>query len=258
MTLHERIKYGYKLDDLELTTELLNERDSGGDTVWHSAACMGALMNIPQHLFTKDAMNQKNGETVWHTAALYGSLQHIPQHLFTEEALNEEDERGNNVWHVIATVESAHYKAFPKNLEDVPFRNRLQDIPQHLIVPNLLKMKNRAQKSLFNTKDRKYIKKVLQLPAKLNGFIKNNPNLAKDLEFRDPRLKLIEASKTALIFKFEGTEEQVILNNDGAAINDKNFNTLNNAVSFIELNHPVEQSISLPANKAETVENFVL
>lgn len=51
MTLHEKAKTSLKGE--VLTTELLNERDKIGDTVWHIAAEYNTLQDIPDDIFTE-------------------------------------------------------------------------------------------------------------------------------------------------------------------------------------------------------------
>ena len=188
---------------------------------------------------------RNHGNTVWHLAA-ETTFRGIPKHLFTSDALAQEDGRGQTVWVQLAENDT------------------LKDIPEHLINKDLLKMKNLDNKSLFNTKDRNYIKKVLQLPSKLTDFINKNPAQAKDIEHRDSRFVLEEANDNELLFKFTGIEGKVILNKEGAYINNilvsgnpQEASPLSNAVTFIEKAYNIEQSISLPKNSL-TVEPFVL
>ena len=128
-------------------------------------------------------------------------------------------------------------------------------------------MKNKIGYPLFNIEDAKYIKmiilrkanKIKRLNGRLNTFIKQNPTLERDMIHRDPRLKLIDVKDSNVIFNFEGVKDEIILNKEGVFINDKNHNTLSNAVLFIENNYEnVEQSIVIHVNNALTVERFVL
>ena len=52
------IKHNYVFTSV--TTEMLNEYDSEGLTVWHVAAKHGTLKYIPKHYFTENAMNQQD------------------------------------------------------------------------------------------------------------------------------------------------------------------------------------------------------
>lgn len=81
-TLHEKAKKGLK--DEILTTELLNEKDARGNTVWHVAAEYKTLKEIPLNLFTVEVLNQKGfaNFSVFESAATFDTLKHIPKHLF--------------------------------------------------------------------------------------------------------------------------------------------------------------------------------
>lgn len=122
MTFHEKAKNGL-LEREVLTTELLNERDEYGNTVWHKAASYNHLDQIPQHLFTADVFNQTNENeiTVWQAAAEQ-DLSFIPIYLFTEEALS--NKLWGNVWHTAAEFST------------------LKDIPKHLFTKDVLSLSN--------------------------------------------------------------------------------------------------------------------
>lgn len=145
--LHEKARTSLKGE--VLTVELLNKLDKFNNTVWHIAANLETLKDIPRHLFTKDVMNQKNdhGHTVWdlavenelsgipehlftkkvlteetvrrgsifmHAAAKYSTLNAIPQHLFSEKILNKKNSDGQTVWHVAAKYGTLN--VIPKHL----------------------------------------------------------------------------------------------------------------------------------------------
>ena len=135
----------------------------------------------------------------------------------------------------------------------------LQKLPLHLIEKDLLDMKKANGENLFDSENVAYVEKVLQMPANLNLFMKENPYLAKQVEFRDPRLVFEEIGEDCLYFRFQGVKDKILLNSDGVFIKKVNHKTLSNAVTFIEKNYKnIEQSISLPVNNALTVEHFVL
>ena len=113
---------------------------------------------------------------------------------------------------------------------------------------------------IFKEDDVLYINDVLEQRANnsLKDFITNHPNLENDILLRDPRLKLIDVKDNNVIFSFEGIKDDIILNKDGAFIENVNHEMLSNAVQFIEANYGnIEQSISLPKNSL-TEEQFVL
>lgn len=125
MTLHEKAIKGLLKDEV-LTTEMLNEKDESGYTVWHAAATANALKDIPSHLFTSDALAQKleSEETVWHMAAWFNTLRDIPVHLFNKEALIQKDEDKNTVFHKAA------------------YGYTFKDIPEHLFTTDALSQIN--------------------------------------------------------------------------------------------------------------------
>lgn len=145
------------------------------------------------------------------------SCKEIPPNLLTKNILNSKNYKGESVWYFIL---------LNKN------ENMLQKLPLHLIEKDLLDMKKANGENLFDSENVAYVEKVLQMPANLNLFMKENPYLAKQVEFRDPRLKLIDAKDKSVVFNFEGTSEQVILNKDGVTLSSATFDTLSNAVSF--------------------------
>lgn len=287
MTLHEKAQKGL-LNGEVLTSELLNEKDKFGNTVWRHAAHR-CLKHIPEHLFTNEVLAQKDNfgntllqtiascntlnaipqhlltedcvSSIWHTAARFKSLKDIPEHLFTEKALNQINEFGETVWHVAAQ-----------------FKN-LSQIPQHLFTKEALYQKDERRltvwvylslyggledvpnhlitEGLLNMKDEynnyffkeKDITDIIKLPEKLKDFITSNQNLEKDIIHRDPRLKLIKANRFSLIFKFEGIKDEVIFNSV-VTVKDSKFETLCKAVDFIEKNYAnIEQSIILPSSE---------
>lgn len=63
-----------------------------------------------------------------------------------------------------------------------------------------------------------------------------------------------------MFFSFDGIKDQVSLSKDGVEIIGKiRFNSLGNAVSFIENNYPgIKKNIFLPVNDAFAVEEFSL
>lgn len=165
MTLHEKAQKR-ALKGAVITTELLNERNNDGETVWHHAARVNSLRDIPIHFFTEEAMNKvvaggtaNDGDTVWHVAAKNYSLEHIPKHLFTEEAMKEKNEKGETVWE--SAVKNKTLRAIPKHLfteevfnEEDGMQNTLwhhaagtrtlKDIPRRLFSAESLKRKNDA------------------------------------------------------------------------------------------------------------------
>ena len=91
MNLHEKAKKELlKDEDFSLiTTDMLNEAQHDGNTVWHMAAGFNCLDSIPKHLFTEESMNLKNqfGETVLHIAALSNTLKNVPKEILTYDSL---------------------------------------------------------------------------------------------------------------------------------------------------------------------------
>ena len=264
--LHNKAKTSLKGE--VLTTELLNETNSRGETVWHLAARYNTLKDIPQHLFSDAVAGIRDmwNSSLFHAAAVHGSLNAIPEHLFTDEVLNQKDYYGNTIWHIVAKHDTLNVipehlfteKALSKknNFGETPWeyiaKNKtISQIPQHLINKSLLKMKNEDNDLLFTGDDVFYINNVIteRLNNSFTDFIANNPSLERAIEFADPRLKLIEASNNALIFKFDGINTKLTLNKDGAFIKKVNHSTLCKAVSFIEKTYPnIEQSLVLPSS----------
>lgn len=254
--------------------EILNEIEEDGTTAWHYAACFDKLKYIPEHLFTHEALSKSNisGMTPWHEAAMYETLKYIPKHLFTEEALNSTTVPGHSVFQMAAMNNS--FKDIPKHLlnekllntrsvdgttmwQIVALFNNFKHLPRHLVTKNLLNFNERD--NFFNKESLQHINNFIEVPYKLVSFIKLNPELERDIEFADQRLKLVEVDDKSLHFEFDGIEGVVILNKDGVYLNNETHQTLSKAVQFIENNYDnVEQSISLPANDILTVERFVL
>ena len=241
MTVLHSAAYGGTLKDIPeqfLTTDALNQVDDLYDTVWHRAAWYRTLNAIPKHLFTKNVLNQKSfhGETVWHVAARHNTLKDIPFHLFTHDALSQRNDGKFSVFDLI-------------NIND-----QIRHLPIHLLNKDLLAIYNDSSVFLNET-DTNFIK------AKINcfdTFMKANPNLEKDIELRDPRLILTEINRNMLSFGFVGIEDECVLYKDSVAIKNETFNTLNDAVLFIEKNYAgIEQSLILPVNKVE-LHSFVL
>ena len=274
MTLHEKARRNYLQDnDFSLvTTEMLNERNEDGCSVWCMAACNETLQDIPKHLFTEECLSQidKDGNSLWHYAAQFNTLRHIPEHLFTDSSLAQPNQNGDTVWH-ISTMYGC-LKDIPVHLfseEVLNLKNNressvlnfvvrsgiLKDIPQHLITETLF----HKNPGFFNAVDTLYINNVILERKLFNDFIENHPSLAKDIEFRDPRLELSEVVKHGVIFKFRGIDDKVILNKDGVAVGKNLHNSLNDAVLFIEKIYPhIEQSLVLPKNDTLMVGEFVL
>lgn len=198
MTLHEKAENGL-LKGEELTAEMLNEPpEATPNTV--IAAWSNTLKDIPQDLFTEEALNSKDkiGRTIWHTAAKYGTLKEIPKHLFTKEAFYQKDKYGYTVW---------------RNLKS---GKTLSAVPHNLITSNLLDIKDKGMKPVFNEIDIDYINEVLQIPEKLNNFIKANPTMAKDIEHRDPRYVINEVLANGLSLEFEWVKDKITLRKDGS------------------------------------------
>ena len=188
-------------------------------------------------------MNLTNihGVNVWHWAALEGTLKDIPKHLFTNDDLAKESNSGISAWRLAAIY------------------NTLYQIPLRLITNKLLGMKNSKGSNVFNETGVFYINHIIsEREIKLKRFVKNNPELERVIEYRDPRLVLIEVGNDFLVFKFNQITGQVTLSKDGAFLNNENYKTLANIVAFIENNYPnVEKSQTLPKNVLK-LEPFVL
>ena len=264
-----------------MTTEALSKPDYKGNTVWHLAAQRDGLGYIPKNLFTEEVLALKNleGQSVLISAARHYCLNHIPPHVFTDKTINQIDSTGNTIFHLSAgnnTLEFIPDCLLTKNVMnsknyqgDSVFsiiansihRNILQKLPVSLIDKDLLNMKTEEGRSLFNIYDTTYIEEVLQLQLsdKLQGFINSNPSLAKDIEFHDPRLIPFDVKDNSVCFQFEGVEEQVFLNKDGVFLNNENYNSLNEAVLFIQQTYPhIEQSLLLPNSTSFDVQAFTL
>lgn len=248
--LHEKAQYGTLKDAKNLTTEKLNKRTSAGNTVWHVAALYNTLKDIPKNLFTIKALSQIDADkrTVWHLAAQRGALNTIPKNLFTSEALAQVDKFGSTVW------------------ENLIEKNSLPDIPLHLITLNLLEMRN-GNNFVFKEKDRSYIEKVVyNRTVMFNEFIAANPQFAKDVEHRDERLKVADATHEKIFFSFDGVNDLIVLAKEGVFINNiivsgnpPEASPLNEAVLFIENNYEnVEKSIPIPTEKSSILDSFVL
>ena len=161
MNLHKQAEMCLSHLPLALTTELLNERNDVGNTVWHIAAKNGTLKDIPKELFTEEAMNQINSDekTVWHIAAAsYNSFIKMPLHLLTETILNKKDKFERTVLHEAAENNTLKYiplNLFTKNgveqrnkhgenvLHTAAEFNSLCDIPKHLMIKEVLDIATR-------------------------------------------------------------------------------------------------------------------
>ena len=310
--LHEKAKRRTLKSVKNITTDMLNELDDFGDTVWHTAAWFKTLNYIPKELFTSEALAQKDafGDTVWHQAAQTGVLNAIPEHLFTEaslgltnskgmtlwekavqartlnqipkylftkEILNKRTAAGDTLWHYAAITKTLN--AIPKHLftyESLNQRNNsgnavwlfmndlkmLKEIPKHLITSKLLDMKLSNGEFVFTKSTRNYIKNVLEMPEKLKEFIKNAPNLEREIEFKDERLILTKVNKESVVFDFEGYKKSISLTKEGVFMNNEKYKSLKDAVSFIEESElNIEKSMPLPsmsAVSAVSVELFTL
>ena len=211
--LHEKAKIGDFKGEV-LTTDLLNEKDEHGDTVWHTAASYGSLKDIPSSLFNIDSLNIKNSfnSTVWHLLATgYEQFQHIPLLCFTDALL------------------------------DMKSRS-----------------KSRPSDDLFGSLQKQIITSKLNQKAKINDFLLQTPSLAKEVEFADDRLVLSEFVEQAIVFKFDGIDDKVILNKHGAFVGKSMHKSLNDAVLFIEHTYPdTEKSIFLPSSPS-SLGSFIL
>lgn len=270
MTLHEKV-FLRRLKDEIFTTELLNERDHYSNTIWHLAAAYNTLKDIPEHFFTEEALNSRdfNHQTVWHLAAKYKTLKDIPPHVFTASALAQKNKDGDTVWHIAAMFDSL--AEIPVHVFDESLANKnnsgqsvwllikthgtIKDVPLHLINKELLN----HDETPFNENEQTYIHNVIsKRDAMLNDFLATNPIIAKDIDLRDPRLKLSEVKDNTVYFRFEGVKDKISLTKDGVFIKKINHKTLSNAVTFIENNYAnIEQSLALPQKVIE-LENFVL
>lgn len=247
MTLHEKAT-NRLLDEEDfslITTEMLNKQDQQGDTVWVRAAAHDSLNAIPSHLFTEDVLNFKNstGNTTWQWFAKFKKLNDKSINLIIKEALQSSKPIVNN-WRIT-----------PGQLD--------------LVNKYLINLKNKYDLHIFAIQDVDYIENVLRIPERLDDFIKVYPARAKEIEFRDPRLKLVDVG-LSLSFRFDGIFDTVILNKEGVflhhknyATNDylklKNYHTLNNVVSFIEQTYPnIEKSLVLPKKDVSIVGEFIL
>lgn len=225
------------------THESLTKKDCYNQNVFHLAAKCDTLKDIPRHLFTIDVLNEinKDNRTVWHLAAQHVTIKDIPIKLFSEEALMQEDYYNDTVWHRVAT-------------------NSLNAFPSYLITEDLLRLRDKDDKLQFLADDIGYINKIIsQRTNDLNLFIENNPHLAKDIEFRDSRYKVIDVKDNTVCFGFNGIKDKVILSNKNVAMNNNTFDTLHSAVSFIEKNYlNIEKSLLLPVSTALAVGEFAL
>lgn len=251
------------------SVESLNSTDEWGMTVWHTAAQHDSLKDIPKHLFSVDALNSEDRfeRNVWCIAASYGSLKDIPKSLFTKDILFQKS-CGAFFLHTALLKNISSFHCIPKKLltydvlsqtddngvsvwELLAVNKQLQQVPIPLINKELLQMTNKKGKPIFNKSNSKYITTVSE-------FIENNPVFAKDIEFHDPRLELLDIENNKYFFKFDGIEDKIILSIDGVSIANNTFETLTDTVLFIEKNYDnVEQSMSLPKNTLK-LDPFVL
>lgn len=76
----------------------MNERDDGGNTVWHFAAMKHSLKYIPRHLFTEEALAEKDfdGNTIVVRGIIsdFNILDDIPEHLITHKLLHIKAKNG--------------------------------------------------------------------------------------------------------------------------------------------------------------------
>lgn len=221
------------------TEETLKLRNNDKDTICHIAACNGDIKKIQRHLLTGEILNQKNkfSETVWYLATYSNTLTYIPQRLFTEDVFSKDD----TLWNIVAKNKS------------------IRDIPLHLVTKNLLTLKDLSGDKLFSDLDETYINYTISnRNEQLNTLVAGREDLAKDIEFRDPRLILTDISEHSLLFEFNGLNSGIVLNKEGNVLFDKKvFNSLNDAVIFIQNNYNIEQSLTLPQNPTE-IDSFVL
>ena len=245
MTLYEKAinKLLHEEDFSLITTEMLDERDVYGNSAWHYASKNKSLNTIPKRFFTKEALNQENlyGNTVWHYAAMNKMLKYIPTNLFTKDVLSLKNKFNTQFWEYVACYE------------------QLDTVPIHLINKNLLDMKRfKDNQPVFNDTQINYIEDVLRLPGKLKDFFKAFPFLETDVTHRDSRL-ILEKVSSELVFRFVDIEDKVTLSGEGAFLNNENYKTLANVVSFIEQTYPgIEQSLILPKSQTLNLEPFVL
>lgn len=226
------------------TEEAFANTDYENETVWHIAAVNETLKDIPEFLFTSYALAQvqKYGETVWHEAARYGTLKYIPEHLFTKDVLNQKNHLGQTVWGEASENET------------------LEAIPEHLFTEEILDIRDSFNDEIFNEEQQKFVKNVISSRKEmLNKFLLENPSHAKDIEFADPRLELIDVSNKSLSFRLDGTKNKIILSSEGAFVNKVNHEILNKAVLFIEkTHHSLEQSIEIPKSNNLEIKPFCL
>ena len=131
----------------------------------------------------------------------------------------------------------------------------LKNIPQELFTEESLNYKNTEGETVWHVAA-EYINKVLQERLNYNIFIAKHPELERDIEFRDTRLVVKEAIEDRLIFKFNEIAADVILNKEGAFLNNNNYKTIANVVTFIEDKYE-NKELKLPNNTLK-VEQFVL
>lgn len=182
-----------------------------GDTAWHMAAKCQTLKHIPKHLFTFEALftRDANGYTVWHHAVIRNTLKDIPKHLFTPEVFEYCNNNGETVFDLVLEY-NHNITAFPKRLFTETLVNLFCERTRLFSDNNVLKhipvylFTNKMLKSGFEGENLEYIDYVLQMPDRLQAFIENNSNLEHDIEFRDPRLKLVKADTNLLYFELDG------------------------------------------------------
>lgn len=252
MTLHKKAELGLLNTVKRWNACLLDKTDRYGYSVWHIAAGCNGLKDIPQHLFTKDVLktNSPTSGKLIHRIAECWKLSDIPSHLLTEDILNLQDRWWRTVWHIAA--QRSALRTLPRHLLTEEILNTrdlhgesvfsissydaLNDIPAHLITHySIEKQKEtvaQAMKLVLIRNTRTY-----------NIFVKDNPHLAKDLEFIDSRFKLLDVEEDRLSFCFN--DLTVVLNKDGAFLNNENHDTLNNVVTFIENTYPNIEKLPL-------------
>ena len=102
-----------------------------------------------------------------------------------------------------------------------------------------------------------YIRNIVNC---FDSFAKNCPEHKKDLEFFRtegvPSLELVELSNKCIVFKMFNFNDEILLDNDGAFINNVNHRSLSKAVSFIA--RKGEQALARPKSANLQVGEFVL
>lgn len=294
--LHVKAMFGLK--DEVLTSELLNELNENGETVWHVAAEFGSLRHVPEslftadvlhktdkygktvltvaaaselkyipkHLFNKDILNKqgKYGNSIWHIAAQYNTLKEIPVHFLTSEALSQKKTNGDTVWHIAA--EFGTLRDIPKSLFSTESLVQMgyshtvwELIAQYRLIKDV--PEHLISKELFENfvpEDRAYIDNVVS-----NRLDRLNIFLKHNPSFfKDLEFKdprlVFLEVNESLVFKFIGIDDKVILNKNGVAVGKKNLDSIKSAVSFIEQTYPHIEQSISLPNNSLTVQSFVL